>query len=369
MALNIDITPILSEITSQSSAFSLEFSKLIYEKYIEARSIKELHDIQTGVKKGAKIPLASKGKNYNYMKSKQGLTSQCDFNECDVTVKFSTKTWDTHAYNCEVKLCKADLEHDFKKWWGMNECDSDTDTEDAFIKFLVDWVGDALIASHWVKAWFTTATYPTTSGLFGADALFVQMQGIAPANHKQRITIPENANADYATQLALNPQRGFEVYSEIHDRALKSQTLRGNMGSMHILTTEDLAINYLQYLRTNNQVNCCFKDDVTKGVYSLDNLNIYGMPIKIVREWDDIIQGTDLNGTPYFSELNNGTKYTDPHRAVLTYKENIPVGTCNEGNLDNVEVLYNPYDRNMSIRSEYEIGSQVVVNTDFILAE
>ncbi len=92
------------------------------------------------------------------------------------------------------------------------------------------------------------------------------------------------------------------------------------------------------------------------------------MPIKIVREWDEIIQGVDINGTPYFSELNNGTKFTAPHRAVLTYKENIPVGTCNSKKLDNVEVLYNPYDRNMSIRSEYEIGANLLLDKDLILA-
>ncbi len=165
---------------------------------------------KTGVKKGDKIPLADKGKNYNYMKSKEGLTSQCDFNECDVTVKFSTKKWDTHAYNCEVKLCRADLESDFLEYFGT-KCNAETDVQDAFIKFLVDWVNDALIASHWVKVWFTSGSYPTTSGLYGADGLFTQMMGVAQVGSTQRIEIPENKNNDYATQLALDPQRGFEV--------------------------------------------------------------------------------------------------------------------------------------------------------------
>ncbi len=367
MGLNMDLTPILNEITSQSSAFSLEFAKLIYEKYIGTKSIAEFHAIKTSVKKGAKIPLADQGKNYNYMKSKEGLTSQCDFNECDVTVKFSTKKWDTHAYNCEVKLCRADLESDFLEYFNT-KCDTEMDVEDAFIEFLVDWVNDALVASHWVKVWFTSASYDTNSGLYGADGLFTQMLGIAPeSNTKQRVKISENNNDTYAEQLALDPQRAFEVYSKMYDLAITNKGLRGIKG-LQIMTTEDLAVNYLQYLRNNNQVNCCFKKDVTQEVYTLGTLNIYGMPIKIVDEWDDIIQGTDLDDNPYFEELNNGTKYTAPHRAVLTNKDNIPVGTCNKEKLDEVEVLYNPYKRNMSIRSEYEIGSSVVQDSHFILA-
>ncbi len=368
----IDLRPILEEIDSQSSAFSLEFSKIVYEKYINARSINELHRVETGVKKGDKIPLADKGRNYNYMKSKEGLTSQCDFNECEINVKFSTKKWDTHAYNCEVKLCLKDLTRDFTEYWGLKCKDldpkSESDVKNAFIDFLIDWVSEALVASHWVKAWFVSASYPTTSGLYGADALFTQMLGIAQVGSTQRIEIPENKNNDYATQLALDPERGYEVFSALRKKALKSRTLRGRKKELVILTTEDLAINYQEYLEDNNQVKCCYKADTTTENYDIDKLNIFGIPIKVMPEWDDIIQGADTEGNPYFNELNNGTKFTSPHRAVVTYKDNLPVGTCNSDKLDEVEVLYNKHDRRLSIRSEYDLGSNVLIDKDFIIA-
>ncbi len=86
MVLGIDISPILNEINSQSTAFSLEFSKLIYEKVMESRKIKEMHEIQEGVENGDAIPFAKKERGYRYMKSKEGLGSQCEYNTCETGV-------------------------------------------------------------------------------------------------------------------------------------------------------------------------------------------------------------------------------------------------------------------------------------------
>jgi hypothetical protein len=372
MAINIDLQPIFDEISTPSDGLNLSFSQLIYEKYVGAKSITDLHNIQTGVKCGSKIPLADRGRNYDYMKAKDDLTSNCDFNECDVTTTFSVKSWDTKEYNCKVTLCRKDLECDFEKWWNENGCNDADDVSDNFIKFLVDWIGSALVESHWTKVWFSDSSLATSSTLYGADGLFIQMAAIAPpANVEQRVVIAENANATYALQDTLAADTGFETYSAMYDLALENMALAGNETNLGIETTQKLAVNYLQYLRANNQVNCCFKSDVTEGKYRLDNLNIFGLPIRIRTEWDEIIRGTKskTDTTPIFAELNDGTRWTEPHRAVLTYKENIPVGVCNAGKLENVDVLYNPYDRNISIASEYEIGATVIWDDEFILGQ
>lgn len=365
MAVTMDLTPILSEMTSESSVMSLKFSELVFKKYTETRSILEFNDLKTGIKCNSKIPFADLGNDYRYMKSKEALTSQCDFNECDVNITFSTKTWQTHAYNCQVSICRADLDCEFESYFGKN-CQTDMDKEDLFIQFLVDYVTDKLVKSHWVKTWFTGSSYNTSSDLYGSDGLFVQMLAAAPVGSSNRIEIPENSQPDYASQMTLDPERGFKVYSEIQKRLLKNRSLRGIKGLV-IHTTEDLAINYMEYLQNNNQVNCCYKADVTQSIYTLDSLNIFGIPIKVVPEFDDIIQGV-VGGTPMFSELNNGTVYNAPHRAFVTYKENIPAGTCDSEKLQNVELLYDPYKRTMNIRTEYEMGSALIKDEDLILA-
>jgi len=369
MAVNIDLQPIFDEIDSQNSALSLEFSKLIYEKYISARSIREMHNIQVGIKCGSKIPFADRGSNYDYMQHKEDLTSNCDFNECDVTTTFSVKAWETKEYNCRVSLCRKDLECDFNNWWDANDCGDADNVGGNFIKFLVDWIGTALIESHWTKVWFAESSLPTTSKLYGADGLFVRMEAIAPpSNVEQRIEIPENAALTYAAQNALDPQRGFEVFNGLYNLAMESFELSGR-SDIYIDTTKKLALNYLQYLRTNNQVDCCERDTTTNN-YALDSLKIFGLPIRVVNEWDSIIRGTKSKSdpTPIFAELNDGTRWTNPHRAVLTYKDNIPVGVCQDGKLENVDILYNPFERRINIDSEYEIGANILLDNEFALA-
>ena len=359
--IKIDLQPIFNEITTPNSALNLRFSQVVWDEYVTARRINAFHDMQTGIKCNAKIPLGDKGNTYAFMKDKSGLTSQCDFNQCDITTEFSTKTWDTNEYNCEVTICKKDLECDFLDWWNETGCSEVDDLNDKFIQFLVEWMRDAIINSHWTKVWFAFES-STDESLKGTDGLFTQYLGYAPDGDSKRIVIPENAKTTYGDQDNLDPNRGFEVYSAMYSKMLKNRVLRNKRGNLMIMTTEDLAINYQEYLRTHNQVNCCYKQDVTTEVYALDSLNIYGIPIKIVYEWDDIIRGGE------FSELDNGTKWDNPHRAVLSWKANQPVGTCNATHLDEVVLLYDQITRKMHIRSEYEIGSKVLLDKQFVLA-
>lgn len=358
--VNFDIQPLLDEINDGKSAVSLSFRNLVYKKYLEARSVSDFNTLRTGITCGDKIGFIDLGNSYSFMKSAEGLASGCDYNECDVEVTTSVKKWETHQYNCESKFCKNDIECAFKDWFGLN-CEVGDDTSDAFISFLVDWYAAQLQRSHWRNVWFSDSSLAPTSSLFGGDGQWIQTVAAA-TNSGNVVAIPENANTTYATQMALAPQRGFEVYSALQRAATKNRQLRGRRNELVIYTTEDLALNYLDYLRDNNQVNCCFKSDVTQNVYDLQNLNIYGMPIRIVHEWDDIIQGGE------FAELDNGTAYVQPHRALLTYKDNIPFGTCDAEMLDEVKLVYDMVSENLHLRSKYDIATSVIFEEEVLVA-
>lgn len=260
--INFDIQPILDEINDGRSAMSLAFKNLIYKQYLKVRSVKDFNTLKTGVKCGEKIGFIDLGNSYAFMKSTDGLATGCEYNEADVNITTSVKKWDTHEYNAESKFCKHDIECSFKDWFGLN-CKQGDDLNDSFVKFLVDWYTQQLSRSHWRNVWFADNSLPSTSLLFGGDGHWIQTIASA-TNHGNIISIPENANTTYATQNALDPQRGFEVFSAIHKKATKNRKLRSRKGKLTILTTEDLALNYLDYLRDNNQVNCCFKKDVTQ---------------------------------------------------------------------------------------------------------
>ena len=65
-------------------------------------------------------------------------------------------------------------------------------------------------------------------------------------------------------------------------------------------------------------------DGATSSGYALDRLNYMGIPIIIRNEWTEIIQW-QAGATP--------TVYDKPHRAVLTYDGNKPLGTCDQNKL------------------------------------
>ena len=55
-----------------------------------------------------------------------------------------------------------------------------------------------------------------------------------------------------------------------------------------------------------------------------------GIPLKVRYDWDNNIR----------SYQDNGTKFNLPNRAILTLKENIPVATLSQADLDAVTSFY-----------------------------
>ena len=359
--VNFDIANIIANINSAESAKALSLKNLIYKEYREVKGITDFNALKTGIKCNSKIGFIDLGNDFGFMISTEGLASGCEYNECEANITTSTKTWNTHGYNCEIKFCKADMECAFAEWFGLNcnHADGEQDITDAFILFLSQYIAEKMKRAHWRIVWFNDSSLATTSALYGGDGIWAKALVSATANDNV-IDIPENDNADYATQDALDPQRGFEVYSAIYDKILMDYKFSGK--DMVILSTKRLAYNYLQYLRTHNQIECCFKQDVTSSVYDLYNLNIYGMPIVIVDEFDTIIREAG------FTDLNDGTRWSNPHRVIATYKNNIPFGTCDAEVLDKVEVEYDKINKIVHLRSEFEIGTEVIFDDEVIVA-
>ena len=101
------------------------------------------------------------GNSYDFLKSTDGLSSGCEYNEQDVKVTTSVKKWDTHNYNGEVVWCIKDLECAFKEYMGL-PINADKTPENAFSAFLVTYFRDNLQRSHWTRVWFTDSSAATS---------------------------------------------------------------------------------------------------------------------------------------------------------------------------------------------------------------
>ena len=360
--IDVEVQKFIDSIGKLSDATKVALSKIIWKDNIEGGDIKKYHNIISGVTCNTPIPKGDRGKDWEYMKSSAGLASQCDENVCDVAVTFSTKLQNPVPYSCSIPMCFRDLECEVKDYFGSEKCNDADPRGTVYASFVSAMVGTRLQNSHWTKTYFAN-TGLANLALSGHDGLFVQYLAIAPsavAAPTQRIEISENALATYALQEALAADRGYQVYSDIVKLKEKHRTLRKRKG-MFIKSTRALAQNYLEWLRDENQNsnNCCDKDPTT-GIYDIDKLTIYGYKIQIVDEWDEIIEEV--------ADFNDGTRWDSPHRAVMTYKENEPISTCDSGELADFELKYHDYTNESKWVSKYTFDVNIIEDEDFILA-
>lgn len=355
MAININVQTLVDDITKMSDADSMKLGNLIFAEGFLNPDFKGMHKIIQNVKIGDKIPFADAGHGYDYMKSTKANGSQCDDNVCDTGLVLSSKSWTPGRYNCATEFCYKDLETILLDFFNSDLCSFEEFSTSVFVQYLQTDIGRKLAQSMWTKTYFSEFA-STSTYLNGHDGLFVQLEALAAPGSSQRITIAENAQATYALQNALGSTAGFDTFNAM----LKARTraMKKNR-TLEIRTTRELAENYQEWLRTEKQVTCCTKDPLTND-YSLETLAIYGTKIVVVDAWDDIINE--------LSDFNNGTKWTNPHRAILIAKDNYPIGTCNDAGFEDARLKKHDYDEKMKIKPEYTFDVKVLRDTEFVFA-
>lgn len=354
----IDIQPILDDVNDLCSADKASISNVIFTEYIKDENFGQHHEVMTEVRNNQIIPIITAKPDYGFLKKSQG---NCQTNTCDYNSTSSAKKWNPADYDCRLTICKETLTCDFRKFWDMR-CKDFDNMEDAFIRFLVDKVKESQNASMWRIGYFDTLAN-TNPDFAGIDGLFAQWLALAPVGAPNRIPIPENALTTIAAQMVLDPARGYNVLKAMYDYAAVYQTHLLTTPGIHFDITPVLAYNYLTYLRDNKEVNCCFNtanDGITKSAYAIENLNYLGIPIYIRHEWTGVIE---------YQQVQAGTaNYNNPHRAVLTYTGNKPVGTCDDEAFSSFDIWYEKKDKELLIDVGTSFDAKVLVDTDFVLA-
>lgn len=348
----MDFTPnvqvFLTEVSKLSDAQKLAYSEAIFRELTQASDIANMHDIITGVQANDPIPIMNRGEDWEYMKDASGLGSQCDDLPCDVSIETSVVKWNPVPYACTMEFCAKDLNLLMLDYFNSVRLLDDFDEGVFYINFLKQLIAQRLKNSLWTKAYFA-ATTATSTALTGHNGLFVQYDA-ATAGTARRITIAKNGATAYANQKLTN-QEGFDIIVAMNEAVEDDRELTFKEG-IEIRVTESIARAYVRWLRENKQVNCCERDPQT-GIYSIDNLSIYSRPIKVVREWDMIINS--------IAEFDTGTAKVNPHRAVATYKGSSPLGTPDSSKLEELQLKYDNYNDKAKFVSRYKVDSKLII--------
>lgn len=353
----IDISNILEEVNSLCAADKVDINNAIFEQYIQDENFAQHHTVLTEIRNGQIIPLINAQPDYGFLKVSQG---GCETNACEYNSTSSTKRWAPVDYDCRLELCKQDLDCDFRTFWNMR-CKDFDNMDDAFMQFLIEKINESFNASQWRMGYFD-ATTNTDADYAGIDGLFAQWVELAPEGAPNRFPIPENAGATIPEQLALAPDRAYQLFKEMYAWASLNNTRLLSIPGLHFDVTPELAHNYLAWLMENKEVNCCFSatDGVTASRYALDSLNYLGIPIVVRHEWSNIIR--------WQADQVGAENYNDPHRAVLTYTGNKPVGTCDEESFRDFDMFYEKKDKKIYIDVATSFDTKVLFDNDFALA-
>lgn len=319
-----------------------EVSKAIFEKTITGGELAEFHEIETGISHKTQIPFIG---NLGLVGLK---VTGCDRNENPSQIPLTEKFWDPELIGDRLAHCATDVNallKLFKKAQKVNPDFYDRIGSEEF-GVIIAKVEQAMTKMNNRLVWFgdknavnydaTTAPNGTiTPGVNVAyfniiNGLFQQIFTEIPTTAKNYVAIAANGGADYAAQaLPANSALGIfrAMYNKIDARFFEAL---GDGAQPQFLVTREIFQNYQDQLEDKSLgfTLAEAKDGVT-------SLSYRGIPIRVRHDWDANISAYQ----------DNGTKLNLPHRAILTVKENIPVGTVSESDLTEILSFYDQKDK------------------------
>jgi len=304
-------------------------SEVIFERVFNDSDLAEYHEVETGIDVKTQIAFAER----------LGLLGKksegCTPNEAG-GFTLTQKYWTPVLEDFRLKHCQNDMPALLKLFRKSQRINPDFFDAVGTQEFgvIISAVESSLIENIHRKVWFndTAAATIANSGVFtngtdleyfnSFDGLFKQIFAEVPANAANRVAITANAGTTYTGQI-LAEDAALAIFEKM---VVAADERLVSADDAFILTTRSMADNYRATLRNKN-LGSGFLEVVEEG---RPKLYFDGIEVKVRYDWDRYIK----------QYQNNGTKHHLPHRAVLTTKSNIPVGTLSEEDLTKLDVFY-----------------------------
>ncbi|MBF00614.1 hypothetical protein [Flavobacterium coralii] len=322
-------------------------SEVIFERVFNDSDLAEYHEIETGIDVKTQIAFAER----------LGLLGKksegCSPNEAD-GFAMTEKFWTPVMEDFRLKHCQNDMPALLKLFRKSQRINPDffdmVGTQELGV--IISAVETALLENIHRKVWFndTAAATVANSGVFtnGTDldyfnsfnGLFKQIFAEVPTTAANYVAIEANAGTGYATQV-LEEDAALAIFEQM---VTKADERLVSADDAFILASRSLADNYRATLRNKN-LGSGFLEVVEEG---RPKLYFDGIEVKVRYDWDRYIK----------TYQDNGTKHHLPHRAVLTTKSNIPVGTLSEDDLTKLDVFYDKVSKQNIMDAAYTIDAK-----------
>ena len=329
---------------------ALNANEAVFTKALMKPELKKVHMVATGIQMKTQIPIYGR---FGLMGRKS--LGSCDVNAETVEAIATEKFWDPALISSRLQHCQEDIDQLFKMWKRNPDALKTWDTMDpGQDEFLIDLTTDALFeAILRITSFGDTSEDVVGSGgnltaglnilyFTMIDGLWNQLIAAVAGGTTPRYTIAESAGATYTAQNSLAADRALLVFRELYE---KIDTRAFRDGNLVFQITNSLLLNWQAYLEDKSLAFTL--DRTEKGA---TKYNYRGVPIIPRYDWTNNIK----------SYFDTGTKLYLPHRALLGPISNIPVGTSDEGNFDDLKMWYSNDDKKLYTEIAFYIDCKLI---------
>jgi hypothetical protein len=364
-----------SMITFFEDKQKLQVQSLAEALFLETYSLssfKDFHTILTGVKQKQQVLYLGE------LSEPVGQTrtvSACAMPTGIGTIATSEKVWTPVEWGEKRGFCADEWEAYISQYAlkiGIDKFDMQ-DTE--MMDVIVNRISKEIETSHWLKAWFGNTAANVYSGSPSGElihakyipffntfnGLFKQMEtycALDSVKALQKVAIAGNLETTFTAQKAwgLTASTVWTDFNKAYEVAVNIdittptfvRQMAGNVAYCTRLFYNCLKMNFVGKGLESMFVN------LQDGVQGLSVLGVTYVPIDM---WDYIIQ----------KYIQNGTKYFDPYRIVLTPKDNIMYGTEDDGSLQDVRTWFNNDENKTYLQFSEKTESKIAMDNMFIL--
>ena len=192
------------------------------------------------------------------------------------------------------------------------------------------------------------------------DGLFKQLRGLVAEDNNRGQTITANSKTSKADQMGeMTPDSAYSLLSSMWYKApIKLRQMRADTNVDNrpkFLVTQSIADAYEQYL-----IGKGIDRTYVNLVEGVQVLSFLGVPVVPMAIWDEMIQAYNDLGDTYFK----------PHRALLTTKSVLAVGTPNgDREFGEFDIWYDKTSRKNYILLKDKLDAKIANPDHFIYAE
>ena len=330
------------------------FAEATIEQMVEYPALTDMHTVIPGIITDRQIPLLG------HLSKITRKDLGCGLGKLDKTIPMSEKYWRPINFKIWLSECWQQFEDTFMVYYlNVGGEKSDLTTTQIFSQWLIEEVGDAAAKDALRIAWFadTAAALSTGAGVFSPDVnvldynmfdgFFKQLFAITTANAARRTPIAKNQGASYTLQTFDDTDTTNKVATGIFLKlTMKAhRVLRANANKV-IWSTRSLTDQYiLERMAVPN-----ISESYVRTESGIDTLKINGVTIMVNDQWDDVIA----------EDQDNGVKWNLPHRAVMSTKDNLPVGFDNAASVTDFDVFYDKMSETSNIKALYRMDAKVL---------